>query len=261
MTAQPGTGLEGRTALVCASTSGLGEASARALASSGARVAVCGRRGARAEEIAAELPGAVGLEADLTAPGGPARLVDAAVRAFGAVEIVVLNGPGPPPGSAAGMSADDLSAALDQLVACHREIVSRVLPGMRARGWGRIVAIGSLSIREPIAHLAMSNVGRAALAAYLKSLAAEVAADGVTVNVVSPGRIATARIAELDAAKAEREGRSTDDVVRESEARIPMGRYGSPEEFAHAVSFLCSEGASYITGSHLRCDGGQSASL
>lgn len=250
-----------RAALVCASTGGLGEGCARALAGDGARVAVCGRRAERAQAIAAELPGAVGIGADLTAPGGPERLVDAATEALGPLDIVVLNGPGPAPGAAADTGADELDAAMAQLVSCHREIVSRVLPAMRARRWGRIVAVGSLSIREPIPHLALSNIGRAALAAYLKTLAGEVARDGVTVNVVSPGRIATDRVARLDAARAEREGRTADEVTRESMARIPMGRYGTVEEFAAAVAFLCTERASYITGTHVRCDGGVAASL
>ncbi|SDR15640.1 SDR family oxidoreductase [Thermostaphylospora chromogena] len=245
-------GLKGRTALVCASTGGLGEATARALALEGARVVVSGRRGERARAIAAELPDAIGVEADLLAPGGVERLVSAA----GEVDILVLNGPGPRPGPAATMTGEDLTAAVDALVRPHLRLISLVLPGMRARGWGRILAIGSSGVVSPLANLALSNLGRSALAGYLKTLAAEVAADGVTVNMLLPGRIATERVARLDAAAAEREGRSVAEVEAASRAAIPAGRYGRPEEFGQVAAFLCSEPASYVTGTALRCDGG-----
>lgn len=254
-------GISGRSAVVCASTSGLGEGCARALANEGARVVVCGRREDRAQKIAAELPDAVGVGVDLTDRDGPARLLDAAREAFGSIDIVVLNGPGPPPGRAEDMTRDGLVSAMNELLFSHREIVSRVLPDMRAQRWGRIVALGSLAIEEPIPHLALSNIGRSALAAYLKTLAGEVAMDGITVNIVSPGRVSTDRIRELDAAQAAREGRTVAEVSTESQARIPMGRYGTQEEFGEVVAFLCSERASYITGTLLRCDGGLGASL
>lgn len=253
--------ISGRSAVVCASTRGLGEGCARALASEGVRVVVCGRSEERAQQVAADLPGAVGIGVDLLDRGGPARLVDAARQALGTIDIVVLNGPGPPSGSAYGVNRDGLASAMAQLLFPHQEIVSLLLADMRAQKWGRIVALGSLAIEEPIAHLALSNIGRAALAAYLKTLAGEVAIDGVTVNIVSPGRILTDRIRELDAARADQEGRTVEEIASESRARIPMGRYGRQEEFAAAVAFLCSERASYITGTVFRCDGGLGASL
>jgi 3-oxoacyl-[acyl-carrier protein] reductase len=127
---------------------------------------------------------------------------------------------------------------------------------MRAAGWGRIVAIGSTGVQQPIDGLVASNVGRAALAGYLKTLATEVAPDGVTVNMVLPGRIATDRVSGVDAAAAEKTGLSIDEVVRRSQATIPVGRYGRPEEFGAVVAFLASPAASYVTGEQIRCDGG-----
>lgn len=249
-------GLRGRTAVVAASTSGLGEAVARALAAEGASVVISGRRGERARQIAAELPSAVGVEVDLSDPSGPAALVEAATTAFGPVDIAVLNGPGPKPGPAAGLTADDVEAALSSLVKAQHRLVCLVLPGMRERGWGRVLAIGSSGIVSPLPGLAASNLGRSALAGYLKTLAGEVAADGVTVNLLLPGRVATDRLAALDEAAAGRTGRSVEQVQADSRSRIPAGRYGRPEEFGAVGAFLCSAAAGYVTGVALRCDGG-----
>lgn len=249
-------GVAGRTAVVCASTSGLGEAVARALAAEGAHVVVSGRRGERARQIAGELPGAVGVEVDLTHPGDDQRLLAAARDAFGEIDILVLNGPGPTPSSAAQMSEPDVDAAIDTLLRPHVRLVSAVLPGMRERRWGRILAVGSTGIAAPLPNLALSNLGRAALAGYLKTLAAEVASDGVTVNLLLPGRIATDRAAALDRAHADRSGRSVGAVEEQALAEIPAGRYGEPAEFGGVAAFLCSRQASYVTGTALRCDGG-----
>jgi 3-oxoacyl-[acyl-carrier protein] reductase len=249
-------GLQGRTAVVAASTGGLGEAVARALAAEGASVVVSGRRGDRAAAIAAELPRAVGVEVDLGDEDGPARLVQAAEQAFGPVDVAVLNGPGPKPGAAAALTADDLDTALSSLVRTQHRLVSLVLPGMRERGWGRVLAVGSSGVVSPLPNLAASNTGRAALAGYLKTLSAEVAADGVTVNLLLPGRVATDRLGALDAAAAERSGRTVEQVQAESRSRIPAGRYGRPEEFGAVGAFLCSDLAGYVTGVALRVDGG-----
>ena len=250
-------GLAGRTAVVCASTSGLGEATARALAAEGARVVVSGRRGERAVEIAAELPEAVGAGVDLTEPDGPETLVARAHDAFGPVDVLVLNSGGPPPSTAATLDTDALTDALLPLLLAQQRLVSLVLPAMRERGWGRILGVGSSGVVAPIPGLALSNVGRAALAGYLKTLAGEVGGDGVTVNLLLPGRIATARTAQVDAsAAAEREGISTGDVEARAAAAIPAGRYGTAAEFGAVAAFLCSEAASYVTGTATRCDGG-----
>ncbi|HEX3789882.1 MAG TPA: SDR family oxidoreductase [Pseudonocardiaceae bacterium] len=254
-------GIDGRVALVCASTAGLGLASARALAAEGAHVVVSGRRADLAQQIAAELPKASAVQVDLTAAGAPDELVDAATAAAGPIDILVLNGPGPVPGPAAGLTPAGAAGAIDALLLGHLQLIQRVLPGMRERGWGRIVAIGSSGVAAPLPNLAASNAGRAALAGYLKTLAGEVAADGVTVNMVLPGRIATDRVADLDRRAAERTNRSVEEVRAGSEATIPLGRYGHPEEFGATVAFLAGVPASYVTGGLVRCDGGLVGSI
>ncbi|WP_255767743.1 SDR family oxidoreductase [Pseudarthrobacter sulfonivorans] len=269
-------GIAGKTALVAASTGGLGLATARALAAEGVRVAIVGRRRDRAKEIVAELHSAYGhtvagagvagfdavaIEADLTTPEGIESAVEQTVADLGPIDILVLNGPGPKPGAAAALSSEDIASAFDLLVKPQHALVSHVLPGMRERRWGRIVAIGSSGVVAPLPNLAVSNTGRAALAGYLKTLAAEVALDGVTVNMVLPGRIATDRVAELDQAAAKRRGTTAHEIQLESRKTIPARRYGEPEEFGAAATFLCSAPASYITGVSLRCDGGLVRSL
>lgn len=168
----------------------------------------------------------------------------------------MLNSGGPPAGSAVDATPEEIDTALRALLRAHVRLVRLVLPGMRERGWGRIVAIGSSGVQRPIENLALSNIGRAALAGYLKTLAGEVAGSGVTVNMVLPGRIATDRTTKLDEGRARRAGSSVDDVRRAAQGSIPAGRYGTPEECAAAVVFLASGAASYITGEQLRVDGG-----
>ncbi|YCH10072.1 SDR family oxidoreductase [Arthrobacter sp. alpha11c] len=274
-------GIAGKTALVAASTGGLGLAVARALAAEGVRVAIVGRRRDRAKEIVAELQAAYGtgtwasgasgivtkgfdavaIEADLTTPEGIESAVEQTVADLGPIDILVLNGPGPKPGAAATLSSDDIAAAFDLLVKPQHALVSHVLPGMRERRWGRILAIGSSGVTAPLPNLAVSNTGRAALAGYLKTLAAEVALDEVTVNLLLPGRIATDRVTQLDHAAAKRRGTTLEDIQLESRKTIPARRYGEPAEFGAAAAFLCSAPASYITGVALRCDGGLIRSL
>lgn len=250
------TGLAGRTALIPGSTGGLGLACARALAAEGANVVLAGRRGELASRYAAELPAAIGVEVDLTAEDAAGLLHAAAVEAFGPVDVLVLNSGGPPPSVATDITADQLESALRLLLIRQQQLVAAALPGMRERGWGRIIAVGSAGIQQPIDRLALSNTARAALAGYLKTLASEVAADGVTVNLVLPGRIDTDRLTQLDQAAADRQGGTPAEARARSEATIPAGRYGTPEEFAAVVTFLASAGASYVTGEQIRCDGG-----
>jgi 3-oxoacyl-[acyl-carrier protein] reductase len=249
-------GIAGRTAVVLGSTSGLGWAVAEGLGREGAHVVVVGRREQLVRERAESLPSAIGVSADLTEPDAPATVLEATREAFGEVDILVLNGGGPPPSVAEDMSGEDVEHATRLLVRPHVELVGEVLPGMRRRRWGRIVAIGSTGVQQPIPTLAASNVGRAALAGYLKSLAGDVAADGVTVNMVLPGRIDTDRVTSVDRSTAERTGRTEQEVRRESQASIPVGRYGRPEELAAVVVFLAGDAASYVTGEQVRCDGG-----
>jgi 3-oxoacyl-[acyl-carrier protein] reductase len=250
------TGLKGRTAVVPGASSGLGLAVARSLAAEGANVVLGGRRGELVRAEAGKLPSAVGVEVDLTDPGAAAALVGAAEERFGTVDVLVLNGGGPPPGRAVHFTPEQLTAAVELLVQPHQRLVAATLPGMRERGFGRIVAIGSSGIQQPIDGLVASNAARAALTGYLKTLATEVAADGVTVNIVLPGRIDTDRIGVLDRANAERGGISVEEARARSEAAVPVGRYGTPEEFAAVVTFLASAGAAYVTGEQVRCDGG-----
>jgi 3-oxoacyl-[acyl-carrier protein] reductase len=254
-------GIEGRSAMVVGSTSGLGLAIAHELAAEGARVAFCGRRFEVAQEQASRHRSAIGVALDL---GDPASVEDAVLQvsnAFDAIDILVLNGGGPPPGQASTLIADDLNPALRNLLIAQIQLVSLVLPQMRHSGWGRIVAVGSSGIQQPIGHLVQSNAARSALAAYLKTLATEVAAEGITVNTVVPGRIDTARIAILDSKAAERQGVDPATARRRSESGLPMQRYGIPEEFAAVAAFLCSARASYVSGSQVRVDGGSISAL
>ena len=249
-------GLTGKSALVLGSTAGLGRASAEALAAEGASVVVVGRRRELVDELASSLPAAAGVVADLTEPDAPQRIAAAAREAFGRVDVLVLNGGGPPPGTADQFDVEAAQAAVDLLLKQHVALVTELLPAMREAGWGRIVAVGSSGVQQPIPTLTASNVGRAALAAYLKTLAGAVAKDGVTVNMVLPGRIDTDRVAQLDRAAAESTGTTPGEARASSEALIPAGRYGRPAEFAAVVAFLAGEPAAYVTGEQVRVDGG-----
>lgn len=249
-------GLSGRVAVVAGSTSGLGLATARALSEEGAQVAVIGRRAELVAEVSSELAGAVGIVADLTIADDRSRIL-ATVRAeLGDVDIVVVNGGGPSKSDAAALTGASALAAAELLLEPAVELIHAVLPGMRERGWGRVLAIGSSAVQQPLPGLVGSNIGRSALAAYLKTLAGEVARDGVTVNMVLPGRIATARTEALDDATAASTGRSRAEVRSASESTIPAGRYGTAEEFASVVAFLAGARASYVTGEQVRVDGG-----
>lgn len=253
-------GLTNRTAIVCASTSGLGLASARALADEGANVVLFGRRGDVARQEADGLPSAVGLEANVTDPESAERVVNVALASFGQVDILVWNSGGPRLGSMVDQSLEDVDRALDLLVRPFVRFTDLVVPAMRKRKWGRVVAIGSSGVQQPIRGLALSNLARPAVAGMCKTLANEVSGDGVTVNVVLPGRIATNRLTEHETARAESEGVTVDQMRERSLSMIPAGRFGDPDEFGKVVAFLCGEPAAYITGSQIRVDGGVIAS-
>jgi 3-oxoacyl-[acyl-carrier protein] reductase len=253
-------GLEGRRALVGGATSGLGAAVASLLAREGCRLVLWSRDEQRLEQSAAQLRSAGAavqvVAADAGEPGSAAVVSSQALEAYGGIDIAVLNAGGPPPVDPLATTGEGWLAAMQLLLLTPVDVATALIPGMRERGWGRVVAILSSGIREPIPALVYSNAGRAALAAWLKTAARAVAGDGVTVNGVVPGRIATARTAALDAAHADREGRTVDEVRAESVAQIPAGRYGEPAEFAAAVVYLCSQQASYHTGSLVSVDGG-----
>ena len=259
-------GLTGRTALVGGASSGLGRASAVALANEGCRVAIWSRGTAALEETAAELRARSGtdvvvLEGDATMPGTGQRIAAEALAALGSIDIVVLNAGGPPPVDPTTTDADGWTRAFQLLSITPIELATALLPGMRGRGWGRVVAILSSGVRQPITDLVYSNAGRGALTAWLKTTARVVAADGVTVNGVLPGRLQTPRIDFLDENRARSTGESADRVRAAHMASIPAGRYGRSEELAAYVAYLCSEPAGYQTGTFTAVDGGLIAGL
>ena len=260
------TGLGQRAALVCGATGGLGLACARALASEGARVAILGRRGDVARREAAELlsvgaPAAIGLDGDLRDPSMPGRVVEAVRDEFGRLDILVLSFGGPAPVTALASSDEEMEAALELILFPALRFIRLVATEMQQRGWGRIIAIGSSGVIEPIPGLATSNTARAALAALLKTLAGEVAASGVTVNMVLPGRLATERVRQLDEHRAAQENVSVEEAAARTISRIPAGRYGDPMELGRVVAFLASDAASFVTGSLVRVDGGMIAAV
>lgn len=247
----------GRTAFVAASTRGLGRAIARALLDGGARVAVNGRDPDAVARSVAELgDGAVAAPGDLTDPVGLDAAVDGAAATLGGLDILVTNGGGPKGGGFATLDDADWRAGFELVLLSTVRLLRRALPYLRARGSGRIVAVVSSSVRQPIEGLALSNAFRPALAALVKDLALELAGEGILVNAAAPGRFDTDRVRELDLARAARAGVDPAEFRRRYEATIPIGRYGDPAEFARAVSFLASPANTYVTGQTLFVDGG-----
>jgi 3-oxoacyl-[acyl-carrier protein] reductase len=258
-------GLSGKTALVLGASSGLGRAIALGLAAEGANVAVAARNQAALTALAGEIE-ALGVRAlavrwDLADLSVIDANVAAVETALGSIDILINNTGGPPPTTASGQSPDLWTAQFQAMVASVIATTDRVLPGMVARRWGRIITSTSSGVIAPIANLAISNALRLSLVGWSKTLAREVARDGVTCNIVVPGRIATDRTRFLDEKRAEREGRPVDQVEAASLGAIPAGRYGDPREYADVVAFLASTRASYVTGSTVRVDGGQIASI
>jgi 3-oxoacyl-[acyl-carrier protein] reductase len=253
-------GLNGKRALVMGASGGLGGAIAQTLAGEGARVIAAARSVDKIEQTRAALPATdrdrfSAARLDLTDIASVDALAEAILKDGGA-DIVIANSGGPPPGAAATITRQQWIEQFEPMAANLFHLVGRLLPKMREKKWGRIVTIASSGIEQPIANLALSNGIRSAVLGWSKTLAGEVATDGITVNVVMPGRIATDRVAQLDEANAKRSGKTRDEVTKSSIALIPVGRYGEPQEFADVVVFLCSSRASYVTGSKIRIDGG-----
>jgi len=244
-------GINGRTAAVAAATAGLGFASAKALVDAGVKVAICGRTTNRVSEAVAALgDNAIGIECDVSTAGGAAMFVEMARDRLGHIDVLVANGGGPKPGNFASLTVDDYLPALQQSLLSVVAMCQAAVPAMRDRRWGRVVAITSLSVRQPIANLMLSNTARAGVTGFLKTLAREVAGDGVTVNSVQPGIHATDRISQLYGS-----------IPDATQLGIPAGVVGDPADFGRIVAFLCSESARFITGTHLPVDGGSYAGL
>jgi len=253
-------GLQGKTALVLGGGGGLGRAIAKSLAAEGAKVAVADIDLAAAEraaqEIQTEAAPSMALAWDLADLSAIEKNIGAIESRLGPVDVLVNITGGPPPTPAAGQDPALWSKHFQSMIVPVIAITDRVLPGMKARKWGRIITSTSSGVIAPIPNLGISNALRLSLVGWSKTLSREVARDGITANIVVPGRIATDRIRFLDEAKAKREGRPVEVVSAESTSSIPVGRYGNPEEYADTVAFLASTRASYITGSIIRIDGG-----
>jgi 3-oxoacyl-[acyl-carrier protein] reductase len=250
-------GIRGKVALVTGASSGIGEAVALELAREGVKLAVAARRRERLEEVArrARALGAAeasAFAADQTDGASLERLVRDVESRLGPVEILIVNGGGPKPGAWTQLEAADWDAAYALTFRSALHLVNAVLPGMRRRKWGRVVALESVSVKEPIPALVLSNAFRTAVVAALKTLAGEVAADGVTVNAIATGLVETDRFRALY---------DTDDKREKAAAKVPMRRPATPGEFAPLVAFLCGEGARYVTGQTISIDGGRTAAL
>ena len=258
-------GLHKKTALVLGGGGGLGRAICKVLASEGANVAIADIQpdaiAGTQEALATAVGKTIGLVwdlADLTQIDAHVSRIEAEL---GPVDVLVNITGGPPPTPASGQDPALWAKHFQSMVLSVIAITDRVLPNMRSRHWGRVITSTSSGVVMPIPNLGISNALRLSLVGWSKTLSREVGKDGITANIILPGRIATGRIQFLDEAKAKREGRSVEEVTVESTATIPLGRYGKPEEYADVVAFLASERAAYLTGSVIRVDGGLISSI
>lgn len=259
-------GLQGKVAIVAAARSGLGRAIATELAREGASVVISSRDAEALAQTAAEVREETGAEvdhlaADLTRAEDVDALISFAAERFGGVDVLVNNTGGPPAGTFGDFEDGDWQAAFELILLSLIRCVRGVLPSMRERGGGRIVNVASSSVKQPIENLILSNTFRAGLAGLAKSLAIELAPDGILVNTLGPGRISTARSRSMDESQAESQGVPVEEIRGRFEARIPVGRYGTPEEFAKVAAFLASPANSYVTGQAILVDGGMVRAL
>lgn len=253
-------GIAGKRALVLGGNKGLGRGVAARLAAEGAIVAAVGRDEEALRATVADLrrvsPASFGIRADLGDAADVAAMLDRVDRELGGIDILLHNGGGPPPFNASEADADRWHRQFDAIFLTGLGIAAHVLPGMRARRWGRILVVSSTSVREPIAGLTASNALRAAVAGWAKSLANEVAADEVTVNLLLAGRLDTERTKLLDRLDAEASGVEAASIAAASQAEVPIKRYGTADEFGAVAAFLASDLASYVTGAAIPIDGG-----
>ena len=259
-------GLKGKRAVVLASSGGLGRATALELAREGARVVVCSRDFERADAAADAIAEETGAEThafacDVASEDSLATFFDEALGVLGGLDVLVTNAGGPPPGRFADMDEGDWERTFQLTLQSVVRSVRLAVPHLREAGGGSILALASSSVVQPIPNLLMSNVFRPAVYALCNHLSEELASDGVRVNVLSPGRIQTERIEELDRDRAQKTGTSVEEVRAETVARIPLARIGRTDEFGRVAAFLSSEAASYLTGQHLLVDGGLVRSL
>ena len=243
-------GLKGRTAIVSGASSGLGLATAESLAAEGANVTMFARRRDLLEREADRL-GALAVRGDVTNPRDLQNVVERTLQAFGGIDILVWNGGGPPPGPATGVTPGNLEQAVELLFVPAVRLVELCLPHLEKSEGGRILVLTSVAVKEPTENLALSNAVRPGVTGWAKSLARELGPRGITVNCVAPGRIETARLAQLYP-----EGPTEDDLKA-----IPLGRWGTPREFGDVVCFLASEQARYVNGITLTVDGGLARGL
>lgn len=250
-----------RVALVCAASQGLGKAAARALAAGGAQVAICSRRPDAIEAAAADLRAETGAEVaafavDLSRRDGPARVVADTVARFGGLDVLVTNTGGPRSAPFESLTDEDWTNAFESLLMSVVRLSRAALPPMRARGGGRIVHITSVTVKQPVDGLMLSNALRAAVAGFAKTLATEVARDNILINCVAPGFTRTERVTELTHTTAAREQTTADAVEQRIVAQIPMARLGEPQELASLIAYLASEANGYVTGTTIQVDGG-----
>src|SRR5262245_17062383 len=254
-------GLQHKVALVAAASRGLGRAVAEELSAEGAALIICARQTETIERVANEITSGsggevLGVGADVSNPAAVARLVNAGVERFGRIEILVTNTGGPPAGQFETFSLEQWEDATRLLLHSVVELVRQVLPGMKERRWGRILNITSIAVKQPVDILILSNSLRAAVTGFARTLANEVASFGVTVNNIMPGYTRTERVEELARMMAEKQGITPAEFIARWEKEIPMGRIGTPGDFAALAAFLVSERASYITGTSTPVDGG-----
>lgn len=254
-----------RVALVCAASKGLGRASAEALARDGFKVAICARGEATLNQTADAIRGAGGevlaITADLSKAGDVERVIAATVERFGGLDVLVTNTGGPPSGPFMTLDEQTWGSAIDALLLSVVRLCRVAIPHMQARGGGRIIHITSISVKQPIEGLVLSNALRSAVTSLAKTLAAELAPHNILVNCVAPGYTRTDRVVELSEQAAAREGTTADVVEQRTIAKIPLGRMGEPQEFGEVVAFLASPAASYVTGVTIPVDGGWTRGL